>query len=76
MDVLIFLVVTGIFMVPFSAAVFYFFLGIRGYMVGRKERSKAKMIGGYNSMAYSFLGMFAIAFLWYVIAQIFLGIQL
>ena len=71
-----FLVITGIFLVPFTAAAFYFFLGVRSCVVGKRENNKVKLIGGYNSMAYSLLAMIAIFFVWYLIVGEGMGIYL
>ena len=73
---LVFLAVTGVFLIPFTAAAFYFFLGIRSCLVGKRENNRAKMIGGYNTIAYSLLAMFAIFFIWYIIVAEALGVMI
>ena len=76
MAVILFLVVTGIFLVPFCGAFFYFVLGIRSSIIGRRENNRAKLIGGYNSMAISFLAIIAVTFVWYLIVEDILGVSI
>ena len=70
-----FLVITGIFLIPITAALFYFFLGMRSYTLGKKENNRSKIIGGYNGMAYSSLALIVLIFIWYITVKDFLNIQ-
>ena len=75
MLLLVFLIVTAIFIIPFTAALFYIFIGIRSYMTGKKENDKAKLVGGTNTIAYSLLAAVAVFFVWYIIMDSF-GIKI
>lgn len=72
----VFLLITGLFLIPFSAALFYFFLSLRSCILGKKENNRSKIIGGYNSMAFSFLVLIIVFFIWYIIVKDFLHIRL
>jgi hypothetical protein len=71
-----FLVITGLFLIPITAALIYFFLGVRSYTLGKKENNRSKVIGGYNSIAYSSLALIVLIFIWYIIVNDLLHIQL
>ena len=62
---LFFLFITILCLIPFGIALFYFILGVKSWVLGRKEKSRVKVISGYNGIFFSILSMVVIYFLWY-----------
>ena len=61
------LIFSGIFLIPLAIAFFYFLIGLRSCFIGKRERNKAKIIGGYNTMFGSLMAIVFILFLWKIL---------
>jgi hypothetical protein len=71
-----FLFITGLCLIPFGLSAFYFVLGMRSFIVGRKEKSRPKIIGAYNTLFFSALAMVVVYFLSNWLCRVFLNWEL
>jgi hypothetical protein len=69
-------IITLICLIPFVIALSYFIIGLKNYMTGRKEKIRAKVIGGSNAAIISFFGLLLIFFTWCWLCRIFLNWEL
>lgn len=61
---LLFVGLTMVCLVPFVIALAYMVLGIKTYLMGRREKSKTTAISGINAIVLSLLGMMLSFALW------------
>ncbi|HUR66810.1 MAG TPA: hypothetical protein VMZ03_10735 [Chitinophagaceae bacterium] len=62
--------------VPFSIAFFYLTLGIKILVSGRREKNRTKTISGYNTIFSSVFLMFTVYFIWVLLYQHLLSVEL
>jgi hypothetical protein len=71
--IFIFLFISGICLFPFGFSCFYIFLGIKNYFIGRKEKSREKIVGGRNTIVYAVLGVLVSVVVWLILYRVFLS---
>lgn len=67
LGVIWFYILSAIFLLPFSIAFFYFIIGLKSFLIGKRESNKSKIIGGYNTMFGAMMAIVAILFFWKII---------
>lgn len=61
----VFLLITIACLIPFGIALFYFILGAKTLLSGKREKSRTKTISGYNTIFISGISMIALYAGWY-----------
>ena len=62
---ILFFIITLLCAIPFVITLVYFFMGAKSFLIGKREGSENKILGGIKSMIYSSIGVVASIILWY-----------